>query len=80
MNPTGRRCLGGLGSRLHAHVEQFTASRSAGNKEMSEPGGVGNTSVYSGVPAGGSSVIHYDNGLFYKENWETSSAQISGLL
>lgn len=47
---------------------------------MSEPGGVGNTSVYSGVPAGGSSVIHYDNGLFYKENWETSSAQISGLL
>lgn len=79
LDPPGRRYLGGLGSRLHAHFEQFAAVRGASNKEKFEHGSVGNTSVSSGIPAGSRSVIQFNKGLFYKEKWGNSLEKISGL-
>lgn len=79
LDPPGRRHLGGLGSRVHAHFEQHAPSRDASNKEKFKHGGVGSTSVSSGIPAGSSAVIHFIKGLFYKEKWGNGLAKISGL-
>lgn len=79
LDPPGRRHLGGLGSRVHAHFEQFAASRDAGSKEKFKRGGVGGTPVSSGIPAGSSSVIRFIKSLFYKENRGNRLAKISGL-
>lgn len=79
LDPPGRRRLGGLGSRVHAHFEQLAPSRDACNKEKFKHGGVGSPSVSSGIPAGSSSVIHFIEGLFYKEKRGNSLAKISGL-